>query len=383
MVNARMVALGITASVLGIFVAGTAVLGGPQAAGSSAVGMESGERTVEDGGTGAYKAIAISNSSITTHTIYRPKDLSAFGDREKLPILAWGNGGCSNSNAAHQNYLSEIASHGYLIVAIGPMQAGGGRGGRGGPAAGAPAAGAPADAAPAAAAPVPSGGTLLQAINWATEQNANPQSPYYRKLDPSKVAAGGHSCGGLQALEISPDPRVKTTLVVDSGILNDPNQRPGAPAAPRGGAAPAGAAPAGAPAAAARGGAAPGGAPAGAARGGAAGGALPGMPPLTKDHLAKLHSSVFFLLGGETDIAYLNGMDDFKRIEKLPTFVANKGVGHGGTFSQPHGGDWAMASVAWLDWQFKGNAEAGKLFTGNPPGLANKEGWTVDKKNIP
>jgi hypothetical protein len=301
----------------------------------------------------------VSNSGIPTHTIYRPKDLAAFGDKEKLPILAWGNGGCANSNATHQNYLSEIASHGYLIVAIGPMSAGGARGARG---AGAPAA--PAEGA----APVPSGGTLLNAIDWATAQNANSQSPYYRKLDTSKVAVFGHSCGGLQAIEIGPDPRVKTILVVDSGILNDPNQAPGG-GAPRGGAP--------------RGGAAPAGAPAGAARGGAGGGALPGMPPLSKDHLAKLHSSVFFLLGGETDIAYANGMDDFKRIEKLPTFVANKGVGHGGTFTQPHGGDWAMASAAWLDWQFKGNAEAGKLFTGNPPGLAKKEGWTVDKKNIP
>jgi hypothetical protein len=107
------------------------------------------------------------------------------------------------------------------------------------------------------------------------------------------------------------------------------------------------------------------------------------MPPLAKDHLAKLHSSVFFLLGGETDIAYANGMDDFKRIEKLPVFVANKGVGHGGTFTKPHGGDWAMASVAWLQWQFKSDAEAAKLFTGNPPGLGRIEGWTVDKKNIP
>jgi len=357
MVKARMVALGITAGALGILIAGTATLGLPQAGSPPAVGTESGERTVEDGGTGAYKAIAVSNSGIPTHTIYRPKDLSAFGDKEKLPILAWGNGGCANSNAGHQNYLSEIASHGYFIVAIGPMQAGGGRGG---PGAGAPAAGGT---------PVPSGGTLLEAMNWATAQNTNPQSPYYRKLDTSKVAVFGHSCGGLQALEISPDPRVKTTLVVDSGILNDPNQAPGAGAAPRGGPA--------------RGGAAPAGAPAAAARGGAGGGALPGMPPLTKDHLAKLHASVFFLLGGETDIAYANGMDDFKRIEKLPTFVANKGVGHGGTFNQPHGGDWAMASTAWLDWQFKGNADAAKLFTGNPPGLARKEGWTVDKKNIP
>jgi hypothetical protein len=343
MVNARTVALGITASVLAIFIAGTVARGAAQTGSPAAIGTESGERTVEDGGTGRYKAIAVGNSSIPTHTIYRPKDLSAFGDREKLPILAWGNGGCSNSNAAHQNYLSEIASHGYLIIAIGPIQAGG-RGARGA---------APAEGAP----PVPSGGILLDAINWATAQNANAQSPYYRKLDTSKVAAGGHSCGGLQALEISPDQRVKTTLVVDSGILNTP----GAP----------------------RGAAAPGAAPAGAGRGGAGGGNLPGMPPLTKELLAKLHAPAFYLLGGETDIAYVNGMDDFKRIEKIPVFVANKGVGHGGTFSQPHGGDWAMTSVAWLDWQFKGNAEAGKLFTGNPPGLAQKEGWTVDKKNIP
>ena len=107
------------------------------------------------------------------------------------------------------------------------------------------------------------------------------------------------------------------------------------------------------------------------------------MPPLTKEHLTKLHAPVFYLLGGETDIAYANGMDDFKRIEKIPVFVANKGVGHGGTFSQPHGSDWAMASVAWLKWQLKGDAEAGKKFTGNPPGLAKIEGWTVDKKNIP
>ena len=364
MVSARMVALGITAGVLGIFMAGTAALGGAQAGSSSAVGTESGERTIEDGGTGPYKAIAVGNSSISTHTIYRPKDLSAFGDREKLPILAWGNGGCANSNSGHQNYLSEIASHGYLIVAIGPNQAGGGRGG--------PGAAGPGAGATAPATPVPSGGTLLEAINWATAQNANPQSPYYRKIDTSKIAVFGHSCGGLQAMEISADPRVKTTLVVDSGILNSPGAAPGgapaAPAAPRGAAAPGGAAA---------------GAPGGAARGGAGGGNLPGMPPLTKDHLAKLHAPVFFLLGGETDIAYANGMDDFKRIEKLPVFVANKGVGHGGTFTQPHGGDWAMASVAWLEWQFKGNAEAGKLFTGNPPGLAKKDGWTVDKKNIP
>ena len=107
------------------------------------------------------------------------------------------------------------------------------------------------------------------------------------------------------------------------------------------------------------------------------------MPPLTKEHLAKLHAPVFYLLGGEKDIAYANGMDDFTRIDHVPVFLATKDVGHGGTFSQPHGSDWAMVSVAWLKWQLKGDAEAGKLFTGSPSGLSRLAGWTVDKKKIP
>jgi hypothetical protein len=298
-------------------------------------GEESGERTVEDGGTGPYKAIMVGDSSLPTHTIFRPKDLSAFGGRVKLPILAWGNGGCANSPAAHQNYLSEIASHGFLVVAIGPPPApGAGRGGGGGG----------------------GGNTLLAAVDWAIAQNGDNASAYKGKLDVSKIAVFGHSCGGLQALEVSGDRRVSTTLVVDSGILN------------------AGATPGG--------GGNPGAAPGAQAGGGARGGGLPGMPPLTKEHLTKLHAPVFYLLGGEKDIAYANGMDDFKRIDNVPVFVANKDVGHGGTFSQPHGSDWAMVSVAWLKWQLKGDSDAGKLFTGNPPGLSTIAGWTVDKKNI-
>jgi len=325
-------------------------------------GEESGERTVEDGGTGPYKAIMVGDSSLPTHTIFRPKDLSPFGRRNKLPILAWGNGGCANSPAGHQNYLSEIASHGFLIVGIGPPPApGGGRGSGGG-----------------------GGNTLLAAVDWAIAQNADNASAYKGKLDVSKIAVFGHSCGGLQALEVSGDRRISTTIVVDSGILNagaapggrgNPGGAPGAPGA---------AGSPGAPVALGETPAAGAGAPVGApAGGGPRGGGLPGMPPLTKEHLTKLHAPVFYLLGGEKDIAYANGMDDFQRIGKVPVFVANKDVGHGGTFSQPHGSDWAMVSVAWLKWQLKGDSDAGKLFAGTPPGLSKIAGWTVDKKNIP
>jgi hypothetical protein len=219
MVNSKRTALLAAASVLTAFA--MAGLSSPWTvtAAAAPAGEESGERTIEDGGTGPYKAIMAGDSSLPTHTIFRPKDLSAFGGRVKLPILAWGNGGCANTPAPHQNYLSEIASHGFLIVAIGPLPApGAGRGGGG------------------AAAGGPSGGTLLEAINWAIAQNGDSASPYKGKLDVSKIAVAGHSCGGLQALEVSGDPRISTTLVVDSGILND-GVLPGGARGNRGGAA--------------------------------------------------------------------------------------------------------------------------------------------------
>jgi hypothetical protein len=175
---------------------------------------------------------------------------------------------------------------------------------------------------------------LLDAIDWAIAQNGDPSSPFYNKVDVTKIAVSGMSCGGLQTLEIAPDPRVTTAIVCNSGIIGG-------------------------------------------------GGGMPGMPALTKDHLNKLHTPTLYLLGGESDIAYNNGMDDFARINHVPVFVANMDVGHGGTYAQPHGGEFARVATAWYQWQLKGDQEAGKLFTGSPSGLSHSTVWTVDKKNMP
>jgi hypothetical protein len=304
--------------------------------------------TVEDGGTGPYKAILVGDSGLTTHTIFRPQDLSVFGGEKKLPIIAWGNSGCANSPSGCQNFLSEIASHGFLVIAIGPVQTGGGRGG------GMMGMG---------------GGTkssqLLDAIDWAIAQNTNAASRYFNRIDMSKIGVSGHSCGGLQALEVSVDSRITTTIVCDSGILNSSGGAPGA----------------GGPGMPGRGGAPGAGAPGMPGRGG--GGGMMGMPPLTKDHLSKLHAPVLYLLGGPSDIAYPNGTDDFKRIEKLPAFMANMDVGHGGTYSRPHGGEFAKVALAWFKWQLKGDKEASQMFTGEPCELSKSPNWKVEKKNIP
>ena len=66
-------------------------------------------------------------------------------------------------------------------------------------------------------------------------------------------------------------------------------------------------------------------------------------------------------------------MDDFRRVNHLPIFMANLNVGHGGTYGKPHGGEFAKVATAWLQWQLKGDNEAAKLFVGEPCGLAKAE----------
>jgi len=268
-------------------------------------------RVVEDGGIGPYHAIMISENSLPTHTVFRPSDVSAATKKSKLPIIVWGNGACANSPWEHINFLSEVASYGFMVVAIGPMPQEGER---------------TRDRSTSS--------QLTNAINWAIAQNDDKASPYYGKLDIKKISVAGMSCGGLQALETAPDSRIVTTVICNSGILGNP------------------------------------------------GSGMPGMPQLGKDQLSKIHTSILYILGGEKDIAYANGMDDFNRINHVPAFVANMDVGHGGTYGKPHGGEFAKVATAWFQWQLKGDKKAEKMFTGNPCGLAKDPNWKVEKKNI-
>jgi dienelactone hydrolase len=256
--------------------------------------------------------------------VYRPQDLSKV--KGKLPIIAWGNGACVNNGLAHRNFLMEIASHGFLAIAIGPPIAPQDRG-----------KGAPkGDGKQAAAGPATKSSQLIDAIDWALAENGRKGSPYNGKLDASKIAVMGMSCGGIQAYAVATDPRVKLVGIFNSGILPAPSA-PGAPA----------------------------------------------MEDVRKDQLDKLHSPIFYVTGDKIDIAYENGMDDFKRITKVPAIHTYKdGVSHGGTYSQPNGGDFARVAVAMLNWQLKGEKNESKMFLGANCGLCQEAGWHVDTKGF-
>ena len=275
-------------------------------------------------GTGRFAALKEEVASLPRHVVYRPMDLAALGGT-KLGVVAWGNGGCSDDGASSRFHLLEIASHGYLVIASGRILSG----------PGAPPREPRPDAQPGQIPPPRTQlSDLSEAVDWALAENQRTGSPYFGRIDPALVAYSGWSCGGLQALQVAKDPRVKTLVLHNTGVLNDGP------------------------------------------------GAIPGMD-VRKDMLQTLHTPAIYILGGPKDIAYPNGMDDFKRIAHVPVAVANLQVGHGGTFNEPNGGAAASVAVSWLDWQLRGDAQSGKRFIGDDCGLCKESQWSLERKQFP
>jgi len=274
---------------------------------------------------GPYAVTIEANPSLMTHTIYRPADLAPFTGHHRLPIVAWGNGACSNAGLLFKTFLTEIASNGFVVIASGPKDA--------------PLpdfAKAPLPAEGGAHLPPPpmtKDADLKTAIDWAIAENDRPGSPYFHRLDPDKVAVMGQSCGGLQTIVVSADPRVKTSIVWNSGVLPD-------------------------------------------------GGIGRSISGATKASLAGFHAPVAYINGGPADAAYVNALDDLSRINGVPVFFGWINVGHGGTYNQPGGGRFGAVGVAWLKWRLNGDRAAGKLFEGPNCGLCKDPVWHVQKKDM-
>ena len=268
-------------------------------------------KVVEDGGTGAFKAIMKEEPTLPAHTVFVPQDLSKFNAQSPLPVLVWGNGACTNSPWEHYKFLNEIASHGFLVVATGYI---------------------PMEERPYHGA-MSTTQQQIKSIDWVIAQNADATSPYYQKIDVKHICAAGMSCGGLQTLYNCADPRIASMMICNSGLFKMENRSQ----------------------------------------------AVGGMPMPPKSKLKAIHTPVIYILGGKTDIAYENGMDDYRLINHVPACAANFPVGHGGTYRQPHGGEFSVVALAWLQWQLKGDTEAAKMFLGKDCELLKRKDWTLER----
>lgn len=306
---------------------------------------------------GPHRVVIEHDPGLATHTIFRPSELTL----DRHPVLVWGEGGCAKNGLTFPEFLSEIASHGVVVIADGPPikrpagpppgagPAGGGPGpgaaAPGGPGAGArpggpggaPGAG-PRQGGPGAggmpnAATMMNGAPLVAAIDWIEAEANKKDSRFYHKVDAARVAAMGMSCGGLMSYGASTDPRIATVGIWNSGLL--PNESD---------------------------------------------------PNANAKIYAGIHGSVIIVTGGESDIAYANGKRDFELMpERTPAFYgAYPSVGHGGTYNQDNGGPYGTVAVAWLKWQLLGDTSAAGrgFFVGDSCKICKDANWQTASRAL-
>ena len=273
-------------------------------------------KVIDNGGAGTHKAMAAKDLLFPDFTVYRPKDLDFAVSKTTLPLVVFGNGACFNTSLPFERYLNEIASFGYIIVAIGPYQD------------------SINELTDSLAFKFTYPDKLLEAIDRMTVAANDPASEYYRKVDLDHIAVMGQSCGGLQALAVSGDHRVTTTVCLNSAVI-DPNSN----------------------------------------RDGRIKDLVVG-----KEVLETLHSPILYLIGGPSDIAYDNALDDFSRIGHVFVSMASLDVGHGGTYREKFGGSFATVTLQWLEWQLKSHQWAGEIFLGEEC-ICTFPGWTMNSKN--
>ncbi len=127
------------------------------------------------------RLLDVSALKMTLYTVYRPVNWPAT----PVPIVTWGNGTCAQPEG-YGALLRYIASHGFLVVAPNNRFVGDGL-------------------------------AQKKALDFAFAANMNAMSPYYQKLDTTKVIAMGHSQGGLGTTAASSDARIKAAILFNGG----------------------------------------------------------------------------------------------------------------------------------------------------------------------
>lgn len=287
-------------------------------------------RTLAPGGSGVYApASYLTHPTLKRHTIYTPHPRS-LRPGQRLPVLVWANGLGLAWGLMFGEFLQEIASHGYVVIATGEpgdghhsnnhyTTGGCGGGGSGGMAAAYMSRLGHADEE-----------AMIAAVRWAAEDCAGCEDPddVRAHVDGDRIALAGQSKGGLHAYAAAAalrgETRIRTVGLFNAGLIF--------------------------------------------------------RTTTTVAQVKGLDVPVFYVVGGPADVAYKHVQQDWDLLPRdLPAWCGSLDVGHLGTFyDDEYGGRFARVALDWLEAMLNGNELAMRNLL---EGYGN-EGWDVRYRHL-
>jgi hypothetical protein len=134
--------------------------------------------TVTENNVGPAAGVGADGGAPPAFTMFRPANLAQGGLCH--PVITWGNGTGSNPSL-YRILLTQLASHGFVVIASNSPNV-------------------------AQGTPPP----MLAGVTWVIEQNADPASALYQRIDTTHIGATGHSQGGFATMTAGADARVGT-----------------------------------------------------------------------------------------------------------------------------------------------------------------------------
>ena len=136
-----------------------------------------------DGGFGAAEREVVQIGSGDSVSLFRPGDEKFAQAGCKYPLLVWGNGS-TNTVDIWAGHLSRAATFGFVIVAPEQTQV--------------------------------NAGHMNDGLDYVIALSQDPSSPYYDRVDTTKLGATGYSLGGAGAMGVASNERIKATFIWDS-----------------------------------------------------------------------------------------------------------------------------------------------------------------------
>ena len=134
--------------------------------------------TTTENNVGPQAGVGVDGGAPPQFTMFRPKDMAEGGLCH--PVITWGNGH-GTTPSIYSHLLTTLASHGFVVIAANTSTVSQGT-------------------------PAP----MLVGVTWVLEQNADPTSVLYQRIDTSHIGATGHSEGAFATTVAAGDSHIVT-----------------------------------------------------------------------------------------------------------------------------------------------------------------------------